>query len=170
MSFPIIHYTRPAPHGRGFPFQQPIRKNIHDRHVLLKPVKTDSPEPESPVSAQNRCVARRLGRNLPSSFLALLSFPPCRPPSGWGGRAALGEPALSGGFPLPGKTGSRSRRQAFDNCREQRACQLVRFTSLTGNQKAKDTVVSSLVLWVSARPPRPAAHQRPGIRSVGNLN
>lgn len=38
-----------------------------------------------------------------------------------------------------------------------------------GNQKAKDTVVSSLVLWVSA-PPRPAARQCPGIRSVGNLH
>lgn len=43
------------------------------------------------------------------------------------------------------------------------------------DQKAKDTLVISLILWIST-PPRPATHfwflcsERPGICSVGNLN
>lgn len=54
-------------------------------HVLVKPVKTDSPEPKALFT--HRCAARQLGEisPLPSHF-GLLSFPPLRylPPS-WEG-------------------------------------------------------------------------------------
>lgn len=106
----------------------------------MKPVKTDSPEePKSSVYAQNRCVARQLGRTLPSTF----SFQPSQLPaltalpSGLGGTAALQEPSPLGCFLPTEKTGSLSRWQASDHCEEHRACQLVLFITLTRESESQ---------------------------------
>lgn len=141
----------------------------------MKPVTTDSAEPKALF--MHRCAARQLaGWNLPSTF----SFRPPQlpalavPPSELGGRAAL-EPFFLGCFLLPEKTGSLSRLQAFDHCKSTEHVNSFHSHPSLGNQKAKDTLVISLVLWIST-PPRLATHfwflcsQCPGIGSVGNLN
>ena len=72
-----------------------------------------------------------------------ISPPPSQHPSlavlgsGLGGKAALEEPSFSACFLLPEKTGSLSRLQAFDHCKQQWACQLVLFTSLARESESQ---------------------------------
>lgn len=91
--FPLS-YTQ---NHRCFSFQQLIAENVERILVLVKHVKTDSPETKSPVYVQNRCVARQLGEASPPPSLG---SPPSLPPSGLGGKAALEEPSFLSLSPL----------------------------------------------------------------------
>lgn len=68
--------------------KKPITENLERIRVLVRHVKTDSPEPKRSVYIQNRCVAGQLGRNRPSTFSLLPSQLPSLPCSGslWAGR------------------------------------------------------------------------------------
>lgn len=69
---------------------------------------------------------------LEGSLLSLVELP-----SGLGGKAAQEEPSCSASFLLPEKTGSLSRLQTFDHCKEQRACQVILFTCLTRGSESQ---------------------------------
>lgn len=107
--------------------------------MLVRHVKTDSPEPKSSVYVQNRCAARQWERNHPSTFSHLPSQPPSLIglPSALRGRAAREEPSCSARFLLPENAGSLARLQAFDHCTQQRACPVVLFTSLTRGSESQ---------------------------------
>lgn len=112
----------------------------------------------------------------PPSHFNRLSFPPLqRFPLGWEGQQLCKNL-------LPWAVSFRQRRLARsqDGKRLTTAKSTEHVNSFysypsLGNQKAKDTLVISLVLWTST-PPRPATHfwflcsQCPGICGVGNRN
>lgn len=112
----------------------------------------------------------------PPSHFSRLSFPPLqRFPLGWEGQQLCKNL-------LPWAVSFRQRRLARSQDGKrlttakstEHVNSFYSYSSL-GNQKAKDTLVISLVLWTST-PPRPATHfwflcsQCPGICSVGNRN
>ena len=122
--------------------------------MLPKPVKTDSQEPKSSVYGQNRCVARQLGRNLPSTFSALLSFLPLQAPLWVGRESSFGRTFFLKAAPSA-KEDWLARSQDCKHLTTANSSEHVNsFYShpSLGNQKAKDTLVISLVLWISTPP------------------
>lgn len=113
----------------------------------------------------------------PPSHFCFLGFPALQCfLLGWK-ENSMGRTSHLGSFPLPERAGCLSRQQAFDhcNCKAQRACQLILFTSLTGDSESQEHT-GDFPGFMDLDSPRPATHfwfvcsQCPGICSVGNFN